>query len=143
MMKKIKLLIIEEHAAVRDALKIRLKSSPALEIVAAISDLGKAESSVRAWRPEVIILGVKSTNKDDLLPTIRAVPALIESGAAVIVLTSYADDAERELFLQAGARRYLLKAINSPQLIAEIEAVATEAAVASRSNRRGTATLSI
>ena len=49
-------------------------------------------------------------------------------GVAVIILASYVDDFERALLLQAGARRYLVKDINSAELIAAIEEVAREGA---------------
>jgi DNA-binding NarL/FixJ family response regulator len=44
----------------------------------------------------------------------------------IIVLTSYSDSDERESALQAGARRYLLKNIDTARLLIEIEAVAGE-----------------
>ena len=64
----------------------------------------------------------------DLDATIDSVACLTQAGTAVIILTPYADDIERELVLHAGAYRYLLKDINSPQLISEIIEVANEQA---------------
>ena len=55
--------------------------------------------------------------------------ALAGHPAGIIVLTSYADDDEREAAMHAGARRYLLKQIDSARLLNEIEAVANEVAV--------------
>jgi CheY-like chemotaxis protein len=51
------------------------------------------------------------------------VRALVRQGAAVIILSPYADELEREQLLHAGACRYLLKNINTPELISEIEDV--------------------
>ena len=42
------------------------------------------------------------------------------------MLTSYAEDDEREAALAAGASRYLLKHIDTARLLSEIEAVAAE-----------------
>ncbi|MCB9418325.1 MAG: response regulator transcription factor [Ardenticatenaceae bacterium] len=125
-MSEIRLLIIEEHVAVRDALKVRLESSANLEVVA-------AHNSTAAWRAcwqerdnkaDVVLLGLKSGQQRPLTTIIRDVKEFNRSGMAVVVLASLADDIEKEMVLQAGARRYLLKDINSNQLIAEIEALA-------------------
>ncbi len=48
-------------------------------------------------------------------------------GAGLIVLTTYAVDDERKLIMDAGAKRYLLKNIDSRRLIAEINAIVSRA----------------
>ena len=126
-MNPIRLLIIEEHLAVRNALQVRLQSSSNLEVAAAYG-------SMRDWEDcagqvlfpgdtavNVALLGLKRSGQYPLRATIRDIKNFREKGTAVIVLASFADDIERELVLQAGAHRYLLKDINSSQLIAEIE----------------------
>jgi DNA-binding response OmpR family regulator len=52
--------------------------------------------------------------------------ALTGHPVGIIVLTSYADDDEHQAALEAGAKRYLLKHIDSASLTAEIEAVRDE-----------------
>ena len=125
-MNKIRLIIIEEHAAVRHALWVRLQSSSNLEVVAAYPSIAdwKAQqriSSAEATTADVVLLGLKSQRPRLLNAIIKEIKQL---GTAVIVLASFADDIERELILEAGAKRYLLKDINSIQLIAEIETLA-------------------
>jgi DNA-binding NarL/FixJ family response regulator len=143
MMTKFRLLIIEEHKAVRQALETRLRSSPLIEVVGAMGTAG-AMSIVgaagalshpadrhlngRKSSPDIALLSIKRGNDRQLDVTLDLVKRLVRWGAAVIVLTSYADDVERELLLQAGASRYLLKDVNTPQLIAEIEGVIAEKA---------------
>lgn len=122
-MKKIRLLVIEEHNAVRSALETLLRSSPAIEAVTAARDISDGNAKLGKQQPHVVLLGLKASSDRQLSATIQAVQELSQRGAAVIVLTPYADDFERELVLQAGARCYLLKDINSHQLLAEIEAV--------------------
>jgi DNA-binding NarL/FixJ family response regulator len=128
MMSPIRLLIIEEHVAVRDALQVRLQSSSNLEVVAAYGSIldweGHSEHTLLETAVDVVLLGLKSSGQYPLRTTIRDIKNFKRMGTAVIVLASFADDIERELVLQAGAHRYLLKDINSSQLIAEIEALA-------------------
>ncbi|PID86222.1 MAG: hypothetical protein CSB13_04085 [Chloroflexi bacterium] len=124
-MDKVRLLIIDEHEAVRQALTTRLSSTASIEVVATTRDLCAPELTGRGYS-DVALLGLKSCSDVDLDATIGTVERLTEAGTAVIVLTPFADDIERELVLHAGAYRYLLKDINSPQLISEIIEVAHE-----------------
>lgn len=126
-MAKVRLLIIDEHEAVRNALARRLNSTPSIEVVAATSDMN-AIGNMAFQHSDVALLGLKSRSDFDFDVTIEMVTQLTQQGTAVIILTSYADDIERELVLHAGAYRYLLKNINSPQLISEIIEVSHEQA---------------
>jgi DNA-binding NarL/FixJ family response regulator len=124
-MKKIRLLVIEEHNAVRNALETLLRSSLAIEVVTAVRDIGDGNAKLGQQHPDIVLLGLRTSSHRELSATVQAVQELSRRGAAVIVLTPYADDFERELVLQAGACCYLLKDINSHQLLAQIEAVTT------------------
>ena len=126
-MDKVRLLIIDEHEAVRQALATRLSSTPTIEVVAATQGIETSQNSFYGLS-DVALLGLRSSSDVDLDVTIGIVERLTEWGTAVIILTSYADDIEREMVLHAGAYRYLLKDINSPQLISEIIEVAHEQA---------------
>ncbi len=126
-MEKVRLLIIDEHEAVRNALATRLRSSPCLDVVGTARQInGNLHNGEHL--ADVALFGLKSSSDFDLDATISVVEQLTVQGTAVIILTSYADDIERELLLRAGAYRYLLKNINSTQLIAEIKEVAEETA---------------
>jgi CheY-like chemotaxis protein len=83
---------------------------------------------VRAFQPDVILLEIKGASNLQPNPVGEMAKVLGDHPTGIIVLTSYADDTEREAALQAGARRYLLKHIDSARLLSEIEAVATEIA---------------
>lgn len=120
-MDKIRLLIIDEHKAVRNALQMRLETSPNLEVIAAYRST--AEWAVHQNEIDVVLLGLKSGGRRPLTSIIQDIEKFHQAGTAVIILASLADDVEKELILQAGAQCYLLKDINSKQLIAEIEAL--------------------
>lgn len=126
-MDNVRLLIIDEHEAVRNALATRLRSTPGIEVVATTQSFDQKHLDALGVA-HVALYGLKSSSDADLDATIAVVEELTCRGTAVIVLTSYADDIERELLLKSGAYRYLLKNINSHQLIAEILEVAEETA---------------
>ncbi len=125
-MNPIKLQIMDEHPAVRQALEVRLRSSDHLHIVAVDDNLTEALQHTRELMPDIILLGLKSTRKPSPYLLAEMVKQLVAANVGVIVLTSYEDVVEREILLQAGAHRYLLKNINSSCLIAELETVEKE-----------------
>lgn len=130
-MKKIGLIIVDEHSVVRHALGVRLSSSPQIDVLAVARDLQEGIDYACSLKPDIILLEPKTADgRDDpqRITTFDHIRRETANGhpSAIIVLTSYIDEDEREAALRAGARRYLLKEIDSVRLIAEIEAVAAE-----------------
>ena len=124
-MKQIKILIVDEHLAVRRALAARLGSFSHIDVVATAASFTEGLELAERYRPDVILLELTGT-RDRVNPVGEMDKALVGHPAGIIVLTSYADDDEREAALQAGARRFLLKQIDSARLLGEIESVASE-----------------
>ena len=118
---KIRILIIDKHEAVRRALRIRLSVPNHLDVVGTVSDIDTALIQLTSLTPDVVILGLQNASNEDLFKTALAVRDIVNESAVVIALAPYIDAVERELLLQAGAKRYLLKHINSNKLIREIE----------------------
>jgi acetoin utilization protein AcuB len=124
-MNPIRLLVVDEHPAVSLALSTRLGSTPGIEVVGTAPTFAEGVQAARALHPDVVLLELKGKSHQPERVT-EIAHALNGSGGGIIVLTSYADEYERELAFQTGVRRYLLKNIDSARLIAEIEAVAAE-----------------
>jgi DNA-binding NarL/FixJ family response regulator len=131
-MKLIKVIIIDEHLAVRRALAARLDSFSHVQVVASAASFVEGLEQIARYRPDVILLELTGT-RDRMNPVGELHGALSGHPAGIIVLTSYADDEEREAALQAGAHRFLLKQIDSARLLNEIESVAGEVAASSAS----------
>ncbi len=125
-MNRIKVLIVEDHPAVRQALAARLSSFPQIEVLATPESLPQALKQAQELKPDVVLLELKGSSSHWPDPVGEMNKALSGHPTGIIVLTSYADDDERESARASGARRYLLKQIDSARLISEIEAVATE-----------------
>lgn len=129
-MKTIRLLIIEEHKAVRDALQVRMQSSPNIEVIAAYPTVASWKnqqmcfSDTQATDVNVVLWGLRGREQRSLGTIIDYIKEFNSLGMIVIILASFANEVEREMVLQAGAHRHLLKDINSVQLIAEIEQLA-------------------
>lgn len=120
-MKPLRLMLIEEHAAVRWALETRLASSPVVQSIDTFADLSGALDVMESLRPDIILLGLGSGKAATLRQKLEAVVRLSAKNKPIMVLVPYVDDLERELLLRVGASRYSLKYINTPQLLAEIE----------------------
>jgi two-component system response regulator DevR len=118
MMGRTRLLIIDEHRAVRQALVSRLQQSGRLEVVGSTGSSEEGLLQVEALQPSIVLLETKRSDGMGL-ETCRRI-ARCHPKTAVIVLTSYDDEIERQAAYMAGAARYLLKDIDSNQLVDEI-----------------------
>ena len=134
-MDQIRVLIIDEHGAVRRALATRLGSYPEVKVVATAGSFREGLERACTLEPDVILLELKGKRIRQPEQIGEMTRALADKPVGIIILTSYADDDERETALNEGVRRYLVKHIDSALLVAEIQAVAEE--VASPRTREG------
>jgi DNA-binding NarL/FixJ family response regulator len=118
MMERTRLLIIDEHRAVRQALVSRLQQTGKLEVVGSTGSAEEGLLQVEALRPSIVLLETKRSDGTGL-ETCRRI-ARSHPHTTVIVLTSYEDEDERQAAFMAGATRYLLKDIDSSRLVYEI-----------------------
>jgi two-component system response regulator DevR len=112
------LIIIDEHEAVRQALVSRLQQTGELEVVGSTGSTREGLLQVEALRPNIVLLEIKRSDGTGL-DTCRRI-ARNHPQTSIIVLTSYDDEVERQAAYMAGATSYLLKDIDSTQLLSEI-----------------------
>jgi NarL family two-component system response regulator LiaR len=119
-MEPTRLLIIDDHENVREALKARLDATPDVEVVGCTGCWRTGLSKALALEPDVVLLETKRADGEGL----EALACLADQCAStsVMVLTSYADAEEQAEACSKGAVRYLLKDIDSDQLVREIHA---------------------
>ena len=117
----IRLSIVEKNSKVRQALEARLDSSSHIEVVGTARGAAEGVRQYSELKPDVVLLDAKTAGRPrDVSEVVRD---LASKGSSVIVLTSYAYEAEREAALDSGASQYLLKDIDSAALIREIESL--------------------
>lgn len=113
-----RLLIIDEHEAVRRALVSRLQQTGELDVVGSTGSSEEGLWQVDVLRPNVVLLETKRSDGAGLEMCRRIVRS--HPDTTVIVLTSYDDEDERQAAYMAGAARYILKDIDSAHLLREI-----------------------
>lgn len=103
----IRILVADDHAVVRQGLRLFLDLQPDLTVVGEASDGAEALEQVKALRPDLVLMDLSMPGTDGVQAT-RALRAELPE-TKVLVLTSFTDDEHVVAALQAGAAGYLLK----------------------------------
>jgi NarL family two-component system response regulator LiaR len=118
----IRVLLVDDHAVVRQGLRLLLESSPDVEVVGEAEDGAAALRHAATLRPDVILLDLLMPGMDGI-ETIRRLRADGLPGE-VLVLTASLDDHLVKGALQAGARGYVLKVSRPAELVEAVRRVA-------------------
>ncbi len=113
-----RLLIIDDHDTVREALAARLSTAAGVDVVGCTGCWETGLQETLELKPDVVLLEIKRVDGQGL----EALRGLTQQCPCsnVIVLTSYPDAEERIEARRMGVSRYLLKDIDTPQLVREI-----------------------
>ena len=102
---RVRVLVIDDHLAVREGLKSLIREDPTLEVVGEAADAEQGLRLARRHQPDIVILDNEMPGMSglELLPTLRA-----EVPSAKVVVFSLDGDV-RERALAAGAHRFVTK----------------------------------
>jgi NarL family two-component system response regulator LiaR len=120
-MDKIKVLLAEDHAIVRDGTHQLVEREPDMEVVGEASDGEEAVELATRLQPDVIIMDIAMPKLNGIEAT-EKIKALYPA-VAVLILTAYDNDQYIRALLKAGAAGYLLKNVRGQELIGAIRAV--------------------
>jgi len=118
---KIRVVLVEDHAVVRQSLRQFLNRARDLEVV---GEAGDGEQGVRVateLKPDVIVMDMAMPKVNGIEAT-RRIKKLCPS-SAVLALTAYDYDQYVFALLEAGAAGYLLKDVSGSELMDAIRAV--------------------
>jgi DNA-binding NarL/FixJ family response regulator len=127
---RIRVLVADDQAIVRDGLVTLLGLLDDLEIVAEAADGEQAVRLALETRPDVVLMDLRMPVLDGAAATARILEQL--PSTAVVVLTTFADDASIAGALRAGARGYLTKDAGRAELAAAVRAAASGQATFAR-----------
>ena len=120
-MKKLRILLADDHVVMRTGLRALLERQPNLEVVGESENGRETIALASALKPDLVVMdvGMPVLNGIEATKTIVAENPAI----AVIILSMYADESYIMRALKAGARGYLLKDSAPADLISAIQAV--------------------
>lgn len=121
MTENIHILIVDDHAIVREGLRTLINAKPGMELVGEAKDGVEAVTMAGSLRPDVILMDMVMPHKDGL----AAINDIIQDNpdARILVLTSFDDDDRVFSAIKAGALGYLLKDSSPQQLLEAIRDV--------------------
>ena len=100
-MKKVRILLVEDHVVVREGTKKLLESQPDFEVVGEAGDGEEAIELTKQLHPEVVIMDITMPKLSGIEAT-KQIKALYP-GTAVLVLTGYDYDEYVLALIEAGA----------------------------------------
>lgn len=119
----IRVLIVDDHAVVREGLELFLSERPGdIEVVGQAADGEDALPLAQKLKPDVILMDLMMPRMGGIEATRRLKEAGVTS--RVLMLTTFADDQQVRDAIQAGAIGYLLKDVQRSDLLAAIRAAA-------------------
>ena len=133
-LERIKILIVDDHAIVREGLKAVLQIDPRLEVVAEAANGKQAIQMARSLRPDIVLMDLIMPVMDGIEATRQIVTQCAHS--KLLVLSSYPERDLVERALAAGATGYLLKHSASGEVLKAIHQVHKGAAFFSASIAR-------
>ena len=120
-MKKLRILLADDHIVMRTGLRALLERQPDLEVVGESENGRETVELVASLGPDVVVMDVAMP----VLNGIEATKTIVTErpATAVVILSMHADESYVMRALKAGARGYLLKDSAAADLISAIQAV--------------------
>ncbi|MCX7957532.1 MAG: response regulator transcription factor [Deltaproteobacteria bacterium] len=120
-MNKKRILICDDHAILREGLKMLLSKQPDIEILGEASDGEEIIRLAKKYSPDVIIMDISLAGSTGINLTKTIV--LTDPRIAVLILTMYKDKEYLISALRAGAKGYLIKEGTADEMINAINIV--------------------
>jgi DNA-binding NarL/FixJ family response regulator len=121
-MTAVRVVLADDQEMVRAGLRMLIDFQPDLEVVGEAADGLEAVDAVTRLRPDVVLMDVRMPRCDGIEASRRVLAAVPE--VAVVVLTTFDEDASLAEALRAGVSGFLLKTAPPEQLLHAIRTVA-------------------
>lgn len=122
MSESFRVLLVDDHDIVRQGLKSVLRGHPEFNVVGEARDGEEAVREAKREQPDLVVMDVR-------MPKLGGIEACREirsavPGAKVLMLTSYTDETAVMAAIVAGASGFMLKEVNTADLIEAMRTVA-------------------
>ena len=120
-MNKIRVIVADDHALVREGTRQLLEREPDIEVVGEAANGAEAVALVERLAPDVAILDISMPVMGGIEATERI--KAIRPSTVVLILSQYDDDQYVFALLAAGAAGYLLKDVPSAEVVRAVRSV--------------------
>jgi two-component system response regulator NreC len=120
--RKLRILLADDHAVIRQGLKLLVDAQPDMEVIGEAGDGREAWQRATELRPDVVVMDISMPACSGAEATQRLAAECPE--IRVLALTFYEDEEYLRQLLQAGAAGYLLKRAAAEELTLAIRTVA-------------------
>jgi DNA-binding NarL/FixJ family response regulator len=117
---RIRILLAEDHATVREGLRLLIDGQPDMEVVAQASDGSEVAAQAKAASPDVVVVDVSMPGTSGLVATRELKRE--QPGIRIIALTRHTEVSYLQEFLRAGVSGYVLKQSPHGELLQAIRA---------------------
>lgn len=121
-MKKLQIFIADDHAILRQGLRMVLNAQADMEVVGEANDGGEAVQRVLQLRPDVVVMDVSMDQVNGYEATLKIKEFLPQ--VKILALTRHDDSSYAQQLLRAGASGYALKQSDSRELLRAIRIIA-------------------
>jgi DNA-binding NarL/FixJ family response regulator len=122
MTSELRVLLADDHATVRQGLKLLINSQPDMGVVGEASDGSDGLQQAKALKPDIVVMDISMPGVNGLIAT-RTLKR-VQPDVAIIALTRHEDETYLEELLRAGASGYVLKQSPPVEFLQAIRAVA-------------------
>ena len=120
-MKKITVLLADDHRILREGVKSLLEKTPDIEVVGEAGEGGEAVAKAQALSPDIVLMDITMPGMNGLEAT-RQIKAL-KPNTRVLILSMHESNQYISQFLRSGASGYVLKETAASDLAGAIRVV--------------------
>ena len=120
-MEKIRIIIADDHAVVREGTRTLLEREEDMQVVGEATDGEEAIRLIEKLKPDVAILDISMPKLSGIEVTRQIKPRF--PSTAILILTAYDDDEYIFALLEAGAAGYLLKSVHGREIVQAVRSV--------------------
>ena len=119
---RLRILVADDHATVRQGLKLLIESQSDMTVVGEAADGNRVLEQADALKPDIVVMDISMPGMNGLVATRRL--KRVQPDTAIVALTRHEDDKYLEELLRAGASGYVLKQSAPAEFLQAIRAVA-------------------